>query len=72
MFSGGIERKHWAEIGWPNVASNFIADSLILTLSAPIPQNGQTHSSKSSAIAGELFGCVWPFNDVGALRLMKG
>ena len=29
-----------------------------LTLKAPIPQNGQTYSSNSSAIADGLFECV--------------
>ena len=31
---------------------------IALTLKAPIPQNGQTHSNNSSAIADELFECV--------------
>ena len=31
------------------------------------PQNGQTHSISSSAIADELFECVWPFCGAGAL-----
>ena len=31
---------------------------LTLTLKAPIPQNGQTHSKNSSATADELFECV--------------
>ena len=29
-----------------------------LTLYVPTPQNGQTHSNNSSAIADELFECV--------------
>ena len=37
-----------------------------LTIKAPIPQNGQLHSNKSSATADELFECVWPFCEVGA------
>ena len=37
-----------------------------LTLKAPIPQNGQTHSNNSSATADELFECVSPFCKVGA------
>ena len=40
-----------------------------LTLQAPIPQNGQTHSNNSStkaAKADELFECLWPFCGVGA------
>ena len=36
-----------------------------ITLSAPTPQNGQTQSNNSSAIAEELFECVWPFCGVG-------
>ena len=37
-----------------------------LTLLAPTPQNGQTHSNKLSAKADELFECVWQFFGVGA------
>ena len=37
-----------------------------LTLYAPIPQNGQTHSNDKSAFADELFECVWPFCGIGA------
>ena len=33
-------------------------DWIGLTLSAPIPQNGQTHSNNSSDIADELFECL--------------
>ena len=32
-------------------------------------QNDQTHSNNSSAVAGELFECVWPFCGIGALRV---
>ena len=32
----------------------------------PNPQNGQTLSNNSSAVADELFECVWPFCGVGA------
>ena len=32
-----------------------------LTLQAPTPQNDQTHSNYSSAIADEWFECVRPF-----------
>ena len=38
----------------------------MLTLSAPTPQNGQTHSNNSSAIADKLFERVWTFCGVGA------
>ena len=37
-----------------------------LTLEAPAPQIGQTHSNNSSAFADELFESVWPFCGVGA------
>ena len=37
-----------------------------LTLKAPFPQNGETHSSNLSAAADELFECVSPFCGVGA------
>ena len=37
-----------------------------ITLSAPTLQNGQTQSNNTSAIAEELFECVWPFCGVGA------
>ena len=40
-----------------------------LTLKAPIPQNGHTHSNNLSASADELFECVWPFCAVGAQRV---
>ena len=32
-----------------------------LSLKVPTPQNGQTQSKNSSAVADELFWCVWPF-----------
>ena len=35
----------------------------------PTPQNGQTHSNNSSALADKLFECVWPFCGVGTLRV---
>ena len=38
----------------------------VLTLYAPTPQNGQTHSDNSSAKADGLFEYVWPFCGVGA------
>ena len=31
------------------------------TLEVPVPENGQTHSKNSLAVADELFECVWPF-----------
>ena len=37
----------------------------VLTLKAPTRQNGQAHSKNSSAVADELFKCVWPFFGVG-------
>ena len=40
-----------------------------LTLKAPIPQNGHTHSNNLSASADELFECVWPFCAVGGQRV---
>ena len=39
---------------------------LYLTLQATTPQNSQTHSNNSSAVANELFKCVGPFCGVGA------
>ena len=42
---------------------------MLLTLLAPTLRNGQTHSYNLSAIAGELFECVWPFCGVGAYRV---
>ena len=41
----------------------------ILTLSAPTPQNDQTHSNNSLAKADELFECVLPFCGVDAERV---
>ena len=38
----------------------------LITLLAPISQNGQTHSNNSSATADGLFDYVWPFCKVGA------
>ena len=35
----------------------------------PTPQNGQTQSNNLSAVADELFECVWSFYGVGALRV---
>ena len=43
------------------VEKNFVSTGRILTLQAPVLQNGQTHSN-----ADELFECVWPFCGVGA------
>ena len=40
----------------------------LLILSAPTPQNDQTNSNNSSAVAYELLKCVWPFYRVGAWR----
>ena len=37
-----------------------------LTLSAPIPQNTQTHSNNSSTVVDELLECFWSFCGVGA------
>ena len=45
--------KH-LEIGFVNRLKPRVS----LTLSEPIPQNGQTHSNSSSAFADELFECV--------------
>ena len=39
---------------------------LLLSLYVPTPQNGQTRSNHSLAIADELFKYVWPFCGVGA------
>ena len=33
------------------------------------PQNGQTHSNNSPAVADELFECVWPFCGIGTSRV---
>ena len=41
-------------------------DMILLTLEAPTPQNGQTHSNNSSATADELLKSVLPFCGVGA------
>ena len=53
------------------VLSSVLLFNLSLTLSAPIPQNGQTHPNNSSAFADELFECVWPFCGVGSYRVKK-
>ena len=37
-----------------------------LTLLAPTPQNGQTHSNNLMATGDEFFECVWPFCGAGA------
>ena len=39
---------------------------ITLTLRAPTPQNGLTHSKNYSATADKLFECVWPFCGVDA------
>ena len=39
---------------------------LHLNLYALTPQNSQTHSNNSLALADELLECVWPFSGVGA------
>ena len=41
----------------------------MLTLQAPASQNGQTHSNNLSAVADELFECVWPFCGVDTERV---
>ena len=35
----------------------------------PTPQNGQAHLDNSSAVADELFECVWPFCGAGTERI---
>ena len=42
----------------------------IITLKAPHPQNDQTHSYNSSAVADKLFERVSPFCGVGASRIV--
>ena len=45
-----------------SIATKTIQTIKMLLISlTPTPQNGQTHSNNSSAIADELFECVWPF-----------
>ena len=44
---------------------------LNFTLYARTPQNGQIHSNNSSAVANELFECVWPLLGVGVQMLVK-
>ena len=51
MSSGGIERDHCMQ--W--IKQIF---KEMITLYSPTPQNGQTHSSNSSATADELLECV--------------
>ena len=49
-----IPRKVCCELLW------------LLSLSALIPENGQTHSNNLSTKANELFECFWPFCGVSA------
>ena len=49
--------------------SKSVSNSVMLTLKAPTPQNGQTHSNNSSTTADKLFEWVWPFCGVGAERV---
>ena len=42
-----------------------------LTLEAPTPQKGQTHSNNSSDVANELFECVWTFCRFGAWKVNR-
>ena len=51
------------------IMSKSVSNSVMLTLKAPTPQNGQTHSNNSSATADKLFEWVWPFCGVGAERV---
>ena len=37
------------------IMSKSVSNSVMLTLKAPTPQNGQTHSNNSSATADKLF-----------------
>ena len=41
-----------------SATANQLHQNFVLFLSAPTPQNDQTHSNNSSAIADELFECV--------------
>ena len=43
-----------------------VLGSSVLTLQAPAPQNGQTQSNDSLAIANELFEYVWLFCGIGS------
>ena len=43
-------------------------DALDLSLKAPTPENGQTHSNNLLATAKKLFECVWSFCGFGTLR----
>ena len=55
------KKKISVQIYFPNVHRHNFLESCPLTLQAPTPENGQTHSNKSSAVADKLFECVWPF-----------
>ena len=50
----------------------FLTPIIELTLTAPTPQNGQTHSNNLSAAADKLFECFWPFLGVGVYRVKLG
>ena len=53
-----------------NLFSNLLELSCnILTLYVLIPQNGQTYSNNSFAVAHKLFECVWPFCVFGVWRV---
>ena len=43
--------------------------TLLFTLYAPTPQNGQTHSNNLCATVDQLFEFVWPFCGVSAYRV---
>ena len=43
----------------------------VLTLYAPISQNGQTHSNNSSANCRWIAWVVWPFCEIGACRFLS-
>ena len=47
---------------------SLLAANCVLTLQAPTPRNGQTHTNNLSATADGSFECVWPFCGVGTLR----
>ena len=57
---------HDIYFGLPCFAKNSCFISIFLTLYAPTPEIGQTHSNNLSAVADELFECVWTFCGVGA------
>ena len=65
MASAGLTNIQVSHIG----RSYEIINVIILTLYAQTPQNGQTHSSNSSADGNELFECDWSFCGVGAQRI---